>query len=152
MLSGIEHGSSLSSTDLLSRMTEMRTQMFAKADSNGDGALDEAEFEGLVSSSPKAGLFEQSGQSTSDAFAKLDSDGDGLITTSEAEAARPPVQAFTPDLMSFFIGLQEAEGGEHSELKPSVSPNASEEDDPVSTLIDALFGEDDEADEQKEAA
>jgi len=66
-----------------SRRAEMKQQMFAKVDTDGDGSIDRSEFESMAEK-----LSERSGQSidVEKAFASLDTNADGLLAKAEIEA------------------------------------------------------------------
>ena len=66
-----------------SRRSEMRQQMFAKVDTNGDGAIGKSEFESVAGK-----VSQRTGRSidAAEAFAAMDTNADGLLVKAEVEA------------------------------------------------------------------
>ena len=75
--------SSVSSTNSLTSMLQMRQQMFSKIDTNGDGKHDEDELAQMAANGP------QGGPGVEEILSRFDSDGDGAISEAEFNAADP---------------------------------------------------------------
>lgn len=74
---------------LLSQQEEDQSQisdLFTKADTNGDGTLSQDELSALLQNGPGG---QDAADKASDLFAKLDSDGDGTVSEAEFAAGRP---------------------------------------------------------------
>ena len=69
--------------------SKMRQQMFAKADTNGDGSLNLDEFKAMRKNMPGGNNVSVNDDKVTEMFNKIDSDHDGKITQPEIEAARP---------------------------------------------------------------
>jgi Ca2+-binding EF-hand superfamily protein len=83
VISGIQGASSLN-TDML---LMMRERMFARADQNGDGAIDKAELQQVADEmSARTGLS----INVEESFAAMDASGDGLIDSAEFFQPPPP--------------------------------------------------------------
>ena len=66
-------------------------QMLAKADTDGDGVISEAEFAAFQPTSPNGqALPAPTDEMKQEMFARLDQDGDGTISAAELQAAPPP--------------------------------------------------------------
>jgi Ca2+-binding EF-hand superfamily protein len=88
-----------------SYMVQMRQQMFAKVDANGDGKHDKDELAAMVANGPKGA------PGADDILSKFDTDGDGTISESEFEAAAPPEQQMQgpPPMMGGMGGMSTAD-------------------------------------------
>jgi len=110
---------------------QQRAQLFAKADTDGDGALTLDEF--------KAGRANRAGASADVAdasriealFESADSDGDGKLTQAELEAR---LSKFTPQTQSSLLEAQEGlfakadTAGQLSSLLDELTPSDDEEE------------------------
>jgi len=80
-MQGIQGGMSMS-TDM---MAQMREQMFAKLDGDGDGSIDLSQLTSEVEGSDDPGFA-----AMVEHLSAADTDGDGLISQAEFEAMEPP--------------------------------------------------------------
>lgn len=78
------------------QMSQMREKMFGKADANGDGSVDKAEF-------AKAGPQGADSKKTDEMFAKIDSDGNGKISKDESSAFDKKMSA---QMQSMMLSMQ----------------------------------------------
>lgn len=74
---------SISSSNVLNQMAEMRQRMFSKIDTNGDGKHDKDELAAMVANGPNGG------PSVDEIISQFDTDGDGAISQAEFEAQGP---------------------------------------------------------------
>jgi Ca2+-binding EF-hand superfamily protein len=79
--------SSIGSSHSMYSMTQMRQQMFAKIDTNGDGKHDKDELAAMVANGPTGA------PSVDDILSKFDTDGDGAVSESELNAGQDQNQA-----------------------------------------------------------
>lgn len=80
-ISGISSASSAWS-DMSAMRSQMQARMFAKADADGSGGVDQTELQGVLDAvAEKTGVAGST--STADQFAKMDGDGDGSLSSDE---------------------------------------------------------------------
>ncbi len=91
----------------LAQMQQMHQRLFGEADTDASGALSLDEFKSLGKNAPMQGIGGQNMPSADEMFAKLDADGDGALTAAEMEPPQPPQGAFSDDMMSALLGMQE---------------------------------------------
>jgi EF hand len=107
MISAMGGGRDMPSMDA---MRQMQQKMFGKADANGSGGLDAAEFESMVKSSPMAGKGPQAAN-TEALFKKIDGDGNGELSQAEMEDAHRQMMERLQSTMQAF-GLSGAKDDE----------------------------------------
>ncbi|SNY27669.1 Ca2+-binding protein, EF-hand superfamily [Pseudomonas sp. LAMO17WK12:I6] len=101
---------STSSTTQNARSQQLQKQLFAKLDSNGDGAVDQDELKSALSQKSDDGLL----VNLSKQFGDLDSDASGSLSIEEMTAMAPPPppqdQAPNTDLADALISALDADG------------------------------------------
>ncbi|MEN5042475.1 XopAW family type III secretion system calcium-binding effector [Pseudomonas koreensis] len=101
---------STSSTTQNARSQQLQKQLFAKLDSNGDGAVDQDELKSALSQKSDDGLL----VNLSKQFGDLDSDDSGSLSAEEMTAMEPPPppqdQAPNTDLADALISALDADG------------------------------------------
>jgi len=101
---------STSSTTQNARSQQLQKQLFAKLDSNGDGAVDQDELKSALSQKSDDGLL----VNLSKQFGDLDSDASGSLSIEEMTALAPPPppqdQAPNTDLADALISALDADG------------------------------------------
>jgi len=101
---------STSSTTQNARSQQLQKQLFAKLDSNGDGAVDQDELKSALSQKSDDGLL----VNLSKQFGDLDSDDSGSLSAEEMTAMAPPPppqdQAPNTDLADALISALDADG------------------------------------------
>ena len=101
---------STSSTTQNARSQQLQKQLFAKLDSNGDGAVDQDELKSALSQKSDDGLL----VNLSKQFGDLDSDDSGSLSIEEMTAMAPPPppqdQAPNTDLADALISALDADG------------------------------------------
>ena len=101
---------STSSTTQNARSQQLQKQLFAKLDSNGDGAVDQDELNSALSQKSGDGLL----VNLSKQFGDLDSDASGSLNAEEMTAMAPPPppqdQAPNTDLADALISALDADG------------------------------------------
>ncbi|WP_282413619.1 EF-hand domain-containing protein [Pseudomonas sp. PS01299] len=101
---------STSSTTQNARSQQLQKQLFAKLDSNGDGAVDQDELKSALSQKSDDGLL----VNLSKQFGDLDSDASGSLSAEEMTAMAPPPppqdQAPNTDLADALISALDADG------------------------------------------
>lgn len=95
----------------------MQEKLFAKADANGDGAIDKTELSSLRENAPAGGGKGRAGNA-GDLFEGMDADADGRITQQEAtDAAGKLLDGLRAQFMqSGMGGMQPSMGGNASAL------------------------------------
>nr|MBN2276690.1 EF-hand domain-containing protein [candidate division Zixibacteria bacterium] len=83
MISEVQSNMSMSSDMML----QMREEMFAKIDLNGDGQLDQDEIQQMMNQRPAPS---EHALNAEEFLAQVDTDGDGVISKEEFEAMEPP--------------------------------------------------------------
>jgi EF hand len=112
MISAVGGGMGMPSMDA---MLQMQQKMFSKADANGSGGLDAAEFESMVKNSPMAGKGPQ-GASPEDMFKKIDGDGNGELSQAEMEDAhKKMMERFQSTMQAFGQGGAASTGSKRSQ-------------------------------------
>lgn len=135
----------------------MQKEMFAKADSDGDGELSLTEFEAA-----KPADAPVNGPSSSELFTNLNSDQDGSLTEEEMQAGAkkmgpppggmPPAQGLSEDSVKTLLELLA------EELEESLTQIASDEDEASEEAVSAAQAEDESetaaevSDEEEEKA
>ncbi|MFJ2361172.1 XopAW family type III secretion system calcium-binding effector [Pseudomonas fluorescens] len=101
---------STSSTTQNARSQQLQKQLFAKLDSNGDGAVDQDELKSALSQKSDDGLL----VNLSKQFGDLDSDDSGSLSAEEMTAMAPPPppqdQAPNTDLADALISALDTDG------------------------------------------
>lgn len=132
MMNGIGGSMGLPSMEMMSRM---RAQMFTKADADGSGGIDAAEFTGLAKNAPAGAV---SGSDPAEEFARVDTDGNGSVTQSELDArmealfadVRPTAERFGADAggtsSNLLQQLLDALGGDAASKDGAGSPKLLE--------------------------
>ncbi|WP_265533022.1 XopAW family type III secretion system calcium-binding effector [Pseudomonas saponiphila] len=101
--------SSSSSTSNTSRGQQLQKELFAKLDSNGDGAVNQDELNNALSNQGDKGVL----VSLSKNFSKLDSDGSGSLSSDEMAATAPPAhhgQAPGTELADALLSALDSDG------------------------------------------
>nr|WP_315449372.1 EF-hand domain-containing protein [uncultured Pseudomonas sp.] len=101
--------STSSTTTQNARSQQLQKQLFAKLDSNGDGAVDQDELNSALSQKSDDGLL----VNLSKQFGDLDSDGSGNLRAEEMTAMAPPPprdQAPNTDLADALISALDTDG------------------------------------------
>lgn len=101
--------SSSSSTSSTSRGQQLQKELFAKLDSNGDGAVNQDELNNALSNQGDKGVL----VSLSKNFSKLDSDGSGSLSSDEMAAMAPPAhhgQAPGTELADALLSALDSDG------------------------------------------
>jgi len=114
MISSVSNYTSYTSTSSTStqnaRSQQLQKQLFAKLDSNGDGAVDQDELKSALSQKSDDGLL----VNLSKQFGDLDSDDSGSLSAEEMTAMAPPPppqdQAPNTDLADALISALDADG------------------------------------------
>ncbi|NBF08232.1 XopAW family type III secretion system calcium-binding effector [Pseudomonas sp. Fl4BN1] len=84
---------SSSSTSSTSRGQQLQKELFAKLDSNGDGAVDQDELKNALSQKSDNRIL----VSLSKNFSDLDTDGNGSLSSDEMAAMAPPAHDHAPN-------------------------------------------------------
>ena len=133
------------------------SQMFGKMDKNGDGGLDRSEFQTVAD---KIGVMTGETMDAEEIFSTYDTDQDGVLSQEETKSvmeahkpAGPPFSGMMPPGMMDMMG---AMGNFNSDMLgiqqyEQISGMGESEEDPVSTLLEALY-EDDEEDNSPTAS
>lgn len=101
--------SSSSSTSSTSRGQQLQKELFAKLDSNGDGAVNQDELNNALSNQGDKGVL----VSLSKNFSELDSDGSGSLSSDEMAAMAPPAhhgQAPGTELADALLSALDSDG------------------------------------------
>ena len=114
MISSVSNYTSYTSTSSTStqnaRSQQLQKQLFAKLDSNGDGAVDQDELKSALSQKSDDGLL----VNLSKQFGDLDSDDSGSLSAEEMTAMAPPPppqdQAPNTDLADALISALDTDG------------------------------------------
>ncbi|WP_095137178.1 EF-hand domain-containing protein [Pseudomonas sp. Irchel s3a10] len=114
MIGSVSNYTSYNSTSSTStqnaRSQQLQKQLFAKLDSNGDGAVDQDELKSALSQKSDDGLL----VNLSKQFGDLDSDASGSLSAEEMTAMAPPPppqdQAPNTDLADALISALDADG------------------------------------------
>ena len=114
MIGSVSNYTSYTSTSSTStqnaRSQQLQKQLFAKLDSNGDGAVDQDELKSALSQKSDDGLL----VNLSKQFGDLDSDDSGSLSAEEMTAMAPPPppqdQAPNTDLADALISALDADG------------------------------------------
>ncbi len=114
MIGSVSNYTSYTSTSSAStqnaRGQQLQKQLFAKLDSNSDGAVDQDELKSALSQKSDDGLL----VSLSKQFGDLDSDGSGSLSSEEMTAMAPPPppkdQAPNTDLADALISALDTDG------------------------------------------
>ncbi|QBR33312.1 MULTISPECIES: EF-hand domain-containing protein [Pseudomonas] len=113
MIGSVSNYTSYTSTSSTqnARSQQLQKQLFAKLDSNGDGAVDQDELKSALSQKSDDGLL----VNLSKQFGDLDSDASGSLSAEEMTAMAPPPppqdQAPNTDLADALISALDADGG-----------------------------------------
>uniref|UniRef100_UPI001594898D EF-hand domain-containing protein n=1 Tax=Pseudomonas sp. B36(2017) TaxID=1981721 RepID=UPI001594898D len=116
MIGSVSNYTSYTSTSSTStqnaRSQQLQKELFAKLDSNGDGAVDQDELGSALSQKSNDGLL----VSLSKQFGDLDSDSSGSLSAEEMTAMAPPPppphdQAPNTELADALISALDAHGG-----------------------------------------
>jgi len=117
---------STSSTTQNARSQQLQKQLFAKLDSNGDGAVNQDELKSALSQKSDDGLL----VNLSKQFGDLDSDASGSLSAEEMTAMAPPPppqdQAPNTDLADALISAFDADGDgsiSTTELSSALQPS-----------------------------
>ncbi|MFP3537524.1 XopAW family type III secretion system calcium-binding effector [Pseudomonas sp. SIMBA_021] len=130
--------SSYYSSSSTSRGQQLHKELFAKLDSNGDGAVDQDELKNALSQKSDNGIL----VSLSKNFGDLDSDGSGSLSSDEMAAmAPPPPKDRAPD--THLLGALDSDGDgviSSDELSTALqaSGNSSTSSDTSSALLKIL--------------
>lgn len=112
MIGSVSNYTSYTSTSSTqnARSQQLQKQLFAKLDSNGDGAVDQDELKSALSQKSDDGLL----VNLSKQFGDLDSDASGSLSAEEMTAMAPPPppqdQAPNTDLADALISALDADG------------------------------------------
>lgn len=112
-------GGQLSAQDL----GKSRQDLFAKADTNGDGGLDIDEFKALRQSLPGGNAAPVSDEKLAERFQKLDTDQDGKISEQEMTAARP--QHRHHPALNLLAQAQQSDASTDAQQDPNASTAAA---------------------------
>ncbi|AQT08559.1 Ca2+-binding EF-hand superfamily protein [Pseudomonas protegens] len=134
--------SSYYSSSTTNRGQQLHKELFAKLDSNGDGAVDQDELKNALSQKSDNGIL----VSLSKNFNDLDSDGSGSLSSDEMAAmAPPPPKDRAPDtqLADALLGALDSDGDgviSSDELSTALqaSGNSSTSSDTSSALLKIL--------------